>query len=77
MSCDTVDDLQYAEDKIGALRQALIEILAGADPRTFAHLTSPYCRADCGFIEYGECESEDPDTCGCPCGHEPEEATDG
>lgn len=77
MSCDTVDDLHAAEDAVGAFHQALVEILAGLDPHTFAHLVEPYCRPSCGFLDGGECESEDPDTCGCPCGHEPEEATDG
>ncbi len=29
-----------------------------------------YCRPSCGADgEAGKCESEDPTTCGCPCGH--------
>ena len=32
-----------------------------------------YCRASCSYRDTGECESGDPDLCGCPCAHAPKE----
>lgn len=55
MSMDSVDDLEHAEDLIGEA------IARGC-------LTDDYCRPTCQANgPRADCESEDPETCGCLC----------
>lgn len=80
MSDDLVDDLHCAEDTMGELAAALRQFVELDDVGDFTDLveaTRPlleqhdsYCRPSCGWVDEGTCNSDDPDCCGCPCGHE-------
>lgn len=81
---DAIDDLHCAEDTMGELAAALRRFVELDDVGDFTDLveaTRPlleqydsYCRPSCCWLEDDEhCHSDDPDCCGCPCGH-PERA---
>lgn len=85
MSADTIDDLRAAEEQARALGSALRRALAAVDTdddvgdeyggaldaacEAVAAWDS-YCRPTCGYRDTGACADDDPDSCGCPCGHE-------
>lgn len=77
MSVDIVDDLHYAEDRIGQLEAAIRRHIGPADrhtPALYSELRAlideDYCRPSCeAGKEYDD--EHDPD-CGCPC-HEAED----
>lgn len=77
MAADMVDDLHAAEDRLGLLQVALDGFLNISDIGDYNYFHEKYsylgdgryCRPSCNFVDTGECEDEDPDCCGCPCGH--------
>lgn len=80
---DTVDDLHNAEDHISLLKATLRELVEASllVPGNWkvhfvqvATLAEPYCRPSCSFADTGECDADDPECCGCPCGHNGEES---
>lgn len=80
MSADMVDNLHYAEDRVGLLETRLKEAQEWVDsdhPLWFhiaSALSDTYCRPSCAWLWEGECQDEDgEDNCGCPCGHGEEE----
>lgn len=69
-------DLECSEDLAAALAHALTAMLdseCGFDGTTAAIDAlaefSGYCRPSCGYLDDGECHTEDPTRCGCICGH--------
>jgi len=78
VSMDIVDDLHAAEDLIGELRAALTTALTndrigqgplrGPDRRTLVRLaTEAYCRPTCGTNGEPHDDTDEQETCGCPC----------
>lgn len=62
MSMDTVDDLHYAEDCLGAAAQRLAEL---GHPGLLDDYCRPTCRAEGGH--HHEDDPEQDDFCGCLC----------
>jgi hypothetical protein len=82
MSADTVDDLHQAEDLAGTLAGILDRLITAGALNDHPDLASAaitgraawadYCRPTCGAEgdpAAAEETCEDPECCGCPCGH--------